>query len=112
MANNYDRIKIKSYIIVMQEAAEIIEKLKGVKVSLKRRYGVTDIALFGAYSTGSAQSNSDVDLLVTLDKPIGIRFVDLEEELSTLLGKPVDLTQKKGIEQKYLKSIRKELIHV
>lgn len=91
---------------------EILEKLKNAKTSLKRRYSVTDIALFGAYSTGEAKDDTAIDLLITFDKAPGLRYTDLEDELETLLGKKVDVTMRKGIDKDYYKSIRKELIHV
>lgn len=96
----------------MASGQEIIEKLKTAKTSLKRRYSVTDIALFGPYSRGEEKDGDLVDILVTLDRPIGIRFVDLEDELEQLLQKKVYVAQRKGMEPKYLKTIKKELIHV
>lgn len=96
----------------MQDAQQILEKLKNVKTSLKRRYGVTEVALFGSYSKGEAEKDSYIELLVTFDKAPGLRFTDLEEELELLLEKKVDVTMRKGIEQKYYKSIRKELLYV
>ncbi len=96
----------------MQQAQQILEKLKNVKTSLKRRYGVTEVALFGSYSRGEAKQDSYIELLVTFDKAPGLRFTDLEEELEELLNKKVDVTMRKGIEQQYYKSIRKELLYV
>ncbi|MCB0695752.1 MAG: nucleotidyltransferase domain-containing protein [Chitinophagaceae bacterium] len=96
----------------MQEAQQILSKLKNVKTSLKRRYGVTEVALFGSYSRGEAQHDSYIELLVTFDKNPGLRFTDLEEELEQLLERKVDVTMRKGIEQQFYKSIRKELLYV
>ena len=96
----------------MQAADQIILKLKNAKTSLKRRYGVTDIALFGAFSKGEEQHDSDVDLLITLDKAPNIGFTDLEDELAQLLNMRVDVTLRKDLETQYYKSIRKELIYV
>ncbi len=49
--------------------------------------------LFGSYSRGEETSNSDIDILVTLDKskPIGMKFFMMWSELEELLGKKVDL---------------------
>lgn len=90
----------------------IIEKLKTAKTSLKRRYGVKDVALFGPHSTGEAKADTSIDLLITFEKAPGLRFTDLEEELETLLEKKVDILMRKGIDAKYYKSIRSELIRV
>lgn len=96
----------------MSTQEQILEKLKNAKTSLKRRYSVKDIALFGDYSTGEATKDSMVDLLITFDKAPGLRFMDMETELETLLDKKVNVMMRKGIDSSYYKSIRKELIKV
>ncbi len=96
----------------MSDDIEIVEKLKTAKTSLYRRYSISDIAVFGPHSKGEGNADVDVDLLVTFKNPIGIRIVDLEDELQQLLGYSVDITPRKTIERKYLKDIRKELVQV
>lgn len=93
----------------MQQAEEILEKLKGAKTSLKRRYGVTEVAIFGSYSKGEQQEDSYVELLVNFDKAPGIGFTDLEDELAQLLQKKVDVILRKSIDKSYYKSIKSEL---
>lgn len=96
----------------MEKGKQILEKLKGAKTSLKRRYGVTEVALFGSYSKGEEQEGSYVELLVNFDKAPGIAFTDLEDELAQLLQHKVDVTIRKGIDNSYYKSIKSELIYV
>mgnify|MGYP002338706452 CR=1 FL=1 len=40
-------------------------------------YGVKEIGLFGSFSEDLYSENSDIDLLVVLEKPIGWRFLYL-----------------------------------
>ena len=59
-------------------------------------WGVERIALFGSVVRGEDAPESDIDILVQLkelDKrpPIGLKWFGLEEELSRLLGRKVDL---------------------
>lgn len=96
----------------MENSLLIIEKLKNAKTSLKRRYGVTEVALYGCYSRGEEQEDSLVELLVNFDKNPDIRFTDLEDELAQILDKKVDVIMRKGIDNTYFKSIKKELIYV
>lgn len=96
----------------MENSELILQKLKTAKTSLKRRYGVKDVALYGPYSKGEESADSSVDLLITFDKAPGLRFTDLEDELEELLDKKVDVMMRKGIDPSYYKSIRKELIYV
>ena len=49
--------------------------------------------LFGSYSRGEQTKDSDVDILVLLDKsrPIGLKFFGMWSDLEELLGRKVDL---------------------
>jgi len=59
---------------------------------LRQRYGVESLGLFGSYLRGEADAESDLDLLVRFHQTPGlIRFVELENHLSDLLGLRVDL---------------------
>ncbi|MBS1778260.1 MAG: nucleotidyltransferase family protein [Bacteroidetes bacterium] len=91
---------------------EILSTLKQAKNVLSDRYGIQALALFGSYSREDANTDSDVDILVELKNPIGIRFIDLADELETLLHRKVDLVSRKGIKPKYFASIEPDLIYV
>jgi predicted nucleotidyltransferase len=55
-------------------------------------YGVKSLALFGSVARGEARPDSDVDLLVEFDRPVGlIGLVALQLRLEELLGCPVDI---------------------
>ncbi len=60
--------------------------------------------LFGSHARGTANADSDVDILVELDhaKPIGLHFVRMKLELESLLQVKVDLLSDKGI-SKYIR---------
>ena len=49
--------------------------------------------LFGSYSRGEQTKDSDVDIIVLLDKsnPIGLKFFGMWSDLEELLGRRVDL---------------------
>ncbi|MBO6025626.1 MAG: nucleotidyltransferase domain-containing protein [Bacteroidales bacterium] len=49
--------------------------------------------LFGSYARGEQRADSDVDILVVLDKsqPIGLKFFGMWNDLEELLGRNVDL---------------------
>lgn len=62
---------------MVRTAEEIRQVLQAHRDILWERYGVQTIALFGSYARGEATPESDVDLLVQLEKPIGLRFFEL-----------------------------------
>ena len=49
--------------------------------------------LFGSFSKGEETKDSDVDIMVSLDKskPIGLKFFGMWNDLEELLGRKVDL---------------------
>jgi predicted nucleotidyltransferase len=49
---------------------------------------------------------------VDFSKPIGICFIDLADEIESLLNVSVDLVSRNGIKEKYYKVIQEDLIHV
>lgn len=55
--------------------------------------------LFGSQAAGTAQKDSDIDLLVELDysQHIGLGFITMCMELKELLGKEVDLVTTDGM---------------
>ena len=84
--------------------------MPAVDVDLERlrevceRYGVASLEVFGSVARGEDRVDSDVDLLYVL-KPgvrLGFRLFDLEDELASLFGRPVDLVQRASI-NKYIR---------
>lgn len=79
---------------------------------LKRQFGVKKIAIFGSTARGDNTKKSDVDIIVELDKPIGLfAFIELENYLQKLLGKKVDLATKNSLKPAIKKSILKEAVY-
>ncbi len=59
--------------------------------------------LFGSFSRGDAEENSDVDILVELDysKHVGLGFVGMKLDLENRLRKKIDLVSSEAI-SKYI----------
>ena len=56
---------------------------------LCRAYGITRLELYGSVARGEAGPGSDVDLVVTLAKPLGWDFFTLDARMGEVLGVPV-----------------------
>lgn len=71
--------------------------------------------LFGSFTRGEADQDSDVDILVELDysKHIGIGFVKIKNQLEEVLNKKVDLVSENSISRHILPFINqdKQLIY-
>jgi len=92
---------------------EIKEIIKKHKDELKEKYSVKEIGIFGSFARGEATEDSDIDILVEFEKPIGLfKFLELEEYLSNLIGREVDLVSKKALKPHIGKHILEEVITV
>jgi uncharacterized protein len=81
-----------------------IEENREALAALCRLYGVTRLELFGSAARGIDfdPKRSDYDFLVTLapDARFDLTvFCDFKEALERLLGRPVDLVERKTVER-------------
>lgn len=78
---------------------------------LKRDYGVAEIGVFGSCVRAEADDDSDVDVLVEFDGPIGFfKFLELEEKLGEWLGAKVDLVTKAALKPRIGRRILDEVV--
>ncbi|MFT4203346.1 MAG: nucleotidyltransferase family protein [Chitinophagaceae bacterium] len=80
--------------------------------SLRQKYPIASLAIFGSYASGNATENSDIDVLVSFNGPIGIEFIDLADELEIITGKKVDLVSREGLKPRQIAYIEKNLQYV
>ena len=59
-----------------------------------------------------AKTISDIDILVEFDKPIGLDFVLLADELEAILGVKVDLVTTNALKPKMFEYIKQDLQYV
>jgi len=97
---------------------EILKKvkkvLKGRKEELKEKYGVKEIGVFGSYVRGESKESSDLDILVEFEENVDmdlIKFVELENYLSELLGIKVDLVDKTTLKPAIGRHILQEVVY-
>jgi uncharacterized protein len=67
-----------------------------------RKWKITRIELFGSALRDDFRPDSDVDLLVAFEEGARVTLFDLvemQEEISGIVGRPVDLVDRAGIEQ-------------
>ncbi len=95
------------------EQDKIREKIHKQFPLLKAKYHVKKIGIFGSFVRGEQKKGSDVDVLVEFETPIGFfDFIRLENFLSRILRKKVDLVSKKAIKPAVKKEIIKETQYV
>jgi uncharacterized protein len=92
---------------------EIIERLLAHQDELHAQ-GVKSLALFGSVARGEACQSSDVDVMVELNRPIGLfGLSDLKHMIEQVLGvEEVDLITREGIHPALKDVILREAIDV
>jgi len=94
----------------LEQTKNVLQKMKPELIS---QYHVASIGLFGSIVRNDFRpETSDVDIIVTFTQPIGIEFIDLAELLENKLKRKVDVVSRKGVGEKYIKEIEKEIVYV
>jgi predicted nucleotidyltransferase len=97
----------------MKTLDEIKELIQSHKDELRQQCGLKEIGVFGSYVKGVQREDSDLDILVEFEKPVGfVKFLQLENRLSELLGVKVEIATKKALKPFIGKRILQEVIYV
>lgn len=79
----------------------------------KKDYYIKNVGIFGSIAQGTAKKGSDIDVIVEFSQPIGFfKFIELEENLSKLFKRPVDLVSKEALKPILKDAILKEVVYV
>jgi len=74
------------------------------------------MGIFGSFARDEAKTDSDLDLLVEFERPIGLRFVEFTERLEKIVSRSVDVLTKAGVESirqpEIAQSIKNGVIYV
>ncbi len=91
---------------------DVLKLLRKHSADLER-FGVRSLLLFGSVARDEAAEGSDVDLLVSFERPPGFSsFMKLRIFLEDLLGARVDLVTEKGLRDRVRPQVEKEAILV
>ena len=78
-----------------------------------RERGVKSLAVFGSLARGEATPDSDIDVLVEFNRPVGLfEFIRLKMYLEDLTGRRVDLVTPDALRPTMRAEILSEAIHV
>lgn len=80
---------------------------------LKNNYHVKELGLFGSVVRGESTKDSDVDILVEFETPVGFfEFIRLENFLAEIIGNKVDLVSKKALKRVIREEVLKHVMYV
>jgi len=90
---------------------QILQQKREAILEIARRYGASDIRIFGSIARGDATEASDLDLIVRFEP--GRSLFDhggLLMDLQDLLGVKVDVISEHGMRERFRNHVMKEAI--
>lgn len=101
----------------MNERLLTPDRLRVLLGVFKQRHGeeyrLQALGYFGSFASNRFTPTSDVDIVFDTDAPNLFMTAMMKQDLETLLGRPVDLLQVRGLTNRRLKErIEKEAVYV
>jgi len=94
------------------ERETLFALLKSQQDTLRRQFFVASLSVFGSAARDRLRKQSDIDLLVEFERPVGLfTFVRLKLYLENLLGRRVDLVTPAALRPELRQQILQEAIH-
>jgi len=82
---------------------DIIAALRHFKKDNQRRYCIEKIGIFGSSARGDMNNESDIDVVVLLEKQDLFNLIGIKQDLEEQLGLPVDVVSYREKMNNYLK---------
>ncbi len=96
---------------VYKDKADVLSVIREKQSEIAGRFTVRRIGVFGSFATGKAGPQSDVDILVELDKPTFDNYMDLKFYLEEILNHPVDLVIHDAVKPRLKPIIEQEVVY-
>ena len=97
----------------MHTTNQIIDFLRTQKDFFRKEFKVKRIGIFGSYARGDVCENSDIDIVVELEKPDLFYLIGIKQTVEEAFGSKVDIVRfrenmNKGLKQR----IERDAIYV
>jgi len=92
---------------------QVLSMLKVYYSCNRKALGIERIGLFGSFARDEATPDSDIDIIVSLQKPDLIRYATITHQLEKVFGRRVDLVSAKShLGEAFRNQLDKEVIYV
>jgi predicted nucleotidyltransferase len=99
--------------VISKSLEEIKTELQKLKPTLKRRFKVETVEIFGSYAREEQTKKSDLDLLVTYSEPVSLFTIyDLKKYLKRKLRMKVDVVSKEFLNDYIKDQVLKETVSI
>jgi predicted nucleotidyltransferase len=89
----------------------ILQTLRTHLPELQKKYPVTKLGVFGSYARGEANEDSDIDIAVEINGPMGLNFIAMANEIENLFGIKTDVVPKRSIKPEYLQYVERDIVY-
>lgn len=97
-------------MLVLQDC---IQKLSGFKQMFAEKFGITKLGIFGSVARNEQTENSDIDIVVEVNKPTLQLMYELKEALKQLFNCEVDLVRfRDSLRPLFKSNIQRDVIYV
>ena len=93
----------------MPNQKNVVDILRRELPYLRNNYGIKRLGIFGSFAKQKQKSNSDIDLIVEFESPIGLNFVELAEYIEKLLGRKVDIITNEGVKSIRVREVAEDI---
>lgn len=98
---------------MLMKRETIIQYLTDHKPEFEKEFGVTKIGLFGSYARKKNHKDSDIDIVVELEKPDLLTLVGIKQKIEEDLGSKVDIVRHRERMNRTLKErIERDAVYV
>ncbi|MEW6053110.1 MAG: nucleotidyltransferase domain-containing protein [Nitrospirota bacterium] len=92
---------------------DIIRIIAAHKARFEKEFGLKKIGLFGSYARGEFREQSDIDIVVEIEKPDLFYLIGIKQTIEEALGNKVDIVRLRDKMNQSLRSrIEKDVIYV
>lgn len=97
-------------MLILQDC---IQKLRDFKSDFGTRFGILRLGIFGSVARQQNREDSDIDIVVEVEKPTLSLMYELREMLKKLFGCEVDLVRfRESLRPLFKSNIQRDVIYV
>jgi len=93
----------------MGSTQDVVAQIRKQYPYLEKEFGVRKIGLFGSVARGTSGPQSDIDLVVEFDQPLGLKFIHFVDYLENVFGCKVDVLTRAGIKHAHRPDLSAEI---
>jgi predicted nucleotidyltransferase len=108
------KLNLKLFEKSMRTLEEIKRIIAEHKEEIRQKYGIVILGVFGSYARGEQKETSDVDILVELERPVGLEFYEFWDYIENLLRTKADVLTLTALKQKtpFWEKIKGDIVYV